>query len=99
MSSRVLLFGASGFIGGHVRAALEADPRSEAVICPGRREYDLIDGDDRGLVQVISAAEPTAIVSCVGRLGGTDAELVRGNTLVATKLLEAVAAARPGVRL
>jgi len=99
MSSRVLLFGSSGFIGGHVRAALEADPRTESVICPGRREYDLIDGDHRGLVQVISAAEPTAIVSCVGRLGGTDGELVRGNTLVAAKLLEAVAAARPGARL
>ena len=96
---RVLLFGASGFIGGHVRAALAADPRTGAVICPGRRDHDLIDGDQRGLVQVIRDSTPTAIVSCVGRLGGTDAELIRGNTLVATKLLEAVAAARPGVRL
>ncbi|MFI7543579.1 NAD-dependent epimerase/dehydratase family protein [Actinoplanes sp. NPDC049599] len=99
MSSRVLLFGASGFIGGHVRAALEADPRIGAVICPGRRDHDLIDGDHRGLVQVIRDSTPTAIVSCVGRLGGTDAELIRGNTLVATKLLEAATAVRPGVRL
>ncbi|WP_433719239.1 NAD-dependent epimerase/dehydratase family protein [Actinoplanes sp. CA-051413] len=99
MSQRVVLFGASGFIGGHVRAALEADPEVSAVICPGRRDHDLIDGDHRGLVQVILDAAPTAIVSCVGRLGGTDSELIRGNTLVATKLLEAVAAARPGVRL
>ncbi len=96
---RVLLFGASGFIGGHVRAALEADPRIGAVICPGRRDHDLIDGDHGGLVQVIGDHAPTAVVSCVGRLGGTDAELVRGNTLVAAKLLEAVAAARPGARL
>jgi nucleoside-diphosphate-sugar epimerase len=99
MSRTVLLFGASGFIGGHVRAALEADPRTETVICPGRREHDLIGGDHRGLIQIIRDSAPTAIVSCVGRLGGTDAELVRGNTLVATKLLEAVAATRPGVRL
>jgi nucleoside-diphosphate-sugar epimerase len=82
-----------------VRAALEADPGIGAVVCPGRRDHDLIDGDHRGLVQVIRDSAPTAIVSCVGRLGGTDAELIRGNTLVAAKLLEAVAAARPGVRL
>ncbi|GAA3348341.1 NAD(P)-dependent oxidoreductase [Amorphoplanes nipponensis] len=99
MSQRVVLFGASGFIGAHVRAALEADPQVSAVFCPGREEHDLIEGDHRELVEVILGHAPTAIVSCVGRLGGTDSELVRGNTLVATKLLEAVAAARPGVRL
>lgn len=96
MSSRVLLFGASGFIGGHVRTALENDPRVAAVICPGRRDHDLIGGDHDGLVRVIRQSAPTAIVSCVGRLGGTDAELIEGNTLVAAKLL---AAAPPGVRL
>jgi nucleoside-diphosphate-sugar epimerase len=99
MSRRVVLFGASGFIGGHVRAALEADPEVDAVICPGRRDHDLIDGDHRGLGRLIRDSEPTAIVCCVGRLGGTDSELIRGNTLVATTLLEAVAAVRPGVRL
>ena len=98
MTAKVLLFGSSGFIGGHVRAALEADPGIGAVICPGRRDHDLIDGDLRGLVRVIGDHAPTAIVSCVGRLGGTDSELIRGNTLVAAKLLEAAAAA-PGVRL
>ncbi|GID93765.1 NAD-dependent epimerase/dehydratase family protein [Amorphoplanes digitatis] len=96
---RVVLFGASGFIGGHVRAALEADTQIDAVICPGRRDHDLIDGDHRGLVQLIGEHRPTAIVCCVGRLGGTDSELIRGNTLVATTLLEAVAAAGPGLRL
>lgn len=99
MSQRVLLFGASGFIGGHVRAALEADPHLDAVVCPGRREHDLIDGDHQGLVRVIGHHAPTAIVCCVGRLGGTDSELIRGNTLVAAKLLEAAAAASPGARL
>jgi len=98
-SARVMVFGASGFIGGHVRAALEADPEVSAVICPGRRDHDLIDGDPRDLVRVILDSAPTAIVSCVGRLGGTDSGLIRANTLVAAGLLEAVAAARPGVRL
>jgi nucleoside-diphosphate-sugar epimerase len=99
MSGRVVLFGASGFIGGHVRAALEADPGIDEVLCPRRRDHDLIDGDHDGLVRVLLDYAPTAIVSCVGRLGGTDSDLVRGNTLVAAKLLEAVAEARPGVRV
>lgn len=96
---RVLLFGGSGFIGGHVRAELEADPEVAEVICPGRRDHDLIEGDVAGLVRVLRAAAPDAVVSCVGALTGTDAELVRANTLVAAKLLEAVGAAAPGARL
>ncbi|MET0418992.1 MAG: NAD-dependent epimerase/dehydratase [Actinoplanes sp.] len=99
MSQRVLLFGSSGFIGGHVRAALETDPRIGEVICPGRRDYDLIDGDHDGLVRLLREHQPTAVVSCVGRLTGTDAELIRGNTVVAAKLLEAVVSTRPDARV
>jgi nucleoside-diphosphate-sugar epimerase len=97
--TRVLVFGASGFIGAHVRAALTADPRIGDVICPGRDRYDLVDGDSAGLAQLLRAEAPDAVVSCVGRLGGSDAELIRGNTLVAAKLLEAVAAVVPAARL
>ena len=96
---RVLLFGASGFIGGHVRAALEADPEVKEVVCPGRIDHDLIDGDLTGLNRVLRDAEPDAVVSCVGRLDGTDAELIQANTMVAAKLLEAVAATAPRARL
>jgi len=97
--SRVLLFGASGFIGGHVRTALAADPRVTALICPGRDRYDLIDGDPAGLAGLLRTESPDAVVSCVGRLTGTDSELIRANTLVATKLIEAVEAAAPAARL
>ena len=97
--SRVLLFGASGFIGGHVRAALAADPRVTALICPGRDRYDLIGGDPAGLAALLRAESPDAVVSCVGRLTGSDSELIQANTLVATKLIEAVAAAAPAARL
>jgi nucleoside-diphosphate-sugar epimerase len=96
VTRRVLLFGASGFIGGHVRDALTADPHVAEVLCAGRRDHDLIGGDLDGLVRLVRAHAPTAIVSCVGRLAGTDAELVEGNTLVAAKLL---AATPPGVRV
>jgi nucleoside-diphosphate-sugar epimerase len=96
---KVLLFGASGFIGAHVRAALTADPRVGAVVCPGRDRHDLIDGDPADLVRLLRQESPDAVVSCVGRLTGTDAELIRGNTLVTAELLAAVAAAAPNARL
>ena len=37
---KVLLFGASGFIGRHIREALAADPRISELICLGRDRYD-----------------------------------------------------------
>jgi NDP-hexose 4-ketoreductase len=97
--TRVLLFGASGFIGAHVRSALSADPRIGEVVCPGRDTADLIGGDTGALSDLVRAVAPDAVVSCVGRLGGTDAELIRGNTLTAAKLVEAVAEAAPAARL
>ncbi|MDR7275860.1 NAD-dependent epimerase/dehydratase family protein [Catenuloplanes atrovinosus] len=97
--TRVLLFGASGFIGAHVRSALAADPRVAEVLTPGRAEYDLVAGDVDGLAALLRATGPDAIVSCVGALGGTATELLAANTLVASKLLEAAAEAAPRARL
>jgi nucleoside-diphosphate-sugar epimerase len=96
---RVLLFGSSGFIGGQVRAALAADDRVGEVVCPGRERYDVVRGDVAGLIALIAGAEPDAVVCCVGALTGSDEHLVRANTLVAARLLDAVAAAAPGARL
>jgi nucleoside-diphosphate-sugar epimerase len=93
---RVLLFGASGFIGGQVRAALAADAD---VVCPGRDRHDLVGGDVAGLAAVIREAAPDAVVSCVGALAGSDADLLRANAMVAAKLLEAVGVAAPAARL
>jgi nucleoside-diphosphate-sugar epimerase len=98
-AGRVLLFGASGFIGRHVRAALLADPRVGDVVCPGRDRHDLVAGDTAGLAALLRAEAPDAVVCCVGALGGSDTDLVRANTMVAAMLLEAVADAAPGARL
>jgi nucleoside-diphosphate-sugar epimerase len=99
MTTRVLLFGSSGFIGAHVRATLEADSGVTEVISPGRDTYDLVDGDRDGLIGLLREATPDAVICCVGRLGGTNEELTRANTLVAAKLLDAVEAAAPDARL
>ena len=97
--TRVLLFGASGFIGAHVRAALAADPRVAEVLTPGRARHDLVAGDAGSLAALLRESAPDAIVSCVGALGGTATELLAANTLVASKLLEAAAEAAPRARL
>jgi nucleoside-diphosphate-sugar epimerase len=93
---KVLLFGSSGFIGGHVKEALGT---TGELVCPGRARHDLVNGDRAGLVELIRETAPDAVVSCVGALGGSDEDLVRANTLVAAKLVEAVAEAAPGARL
>ncbi|WP_405106965.1 NAD(P)-dependent oxidoreductase [Micromonospora sp. NBC_01405] len=97
--TRVLLFGASGFIGGHARAALESDPRVTEVICPGRATFDLLDGEPDALAAILREVAPDAVVNCVGALAGSTAQLVTANTLVAAKLLEATVAAVPQARL
>jgi nucleoside-diphosphate-sugar epimerase len=95
----VLLFGASGFIGGPVRAAMAADPRITTLVCPGRDRCDLIGGTVADLVGLVGATAPDVVVNCAGRLAGTPSELMLGNAVVAAKLVEAVSAAAPGARL
>jgi nucleoside-diphosphate-sugar epimerase len=99
MSKRVLLLGASGFIGGQVRAALAGDDHIGEVVCPGRDRHDLVGGDASGLTALVRDVAPDAVICCVGALVGTDEELLRANALVAAKLLEAVTAAAPAARL
>ncbi|MEU8022947.1 NAD(P)-dependent oxidoreductase [Micromonospora haikouensis] len=92
----VLVLGGSGFIGGHVRAALR--PHA-ALLCPGRRDVDLVDCDVDELGALLRAARPDAVVACTGLLDGRADELVAANVSVTAKLVEAVAAEAPGARL
>ncbi|MFI5908203.1 NAD-dependent epimerase/dehydratase family protein [Dactylosporangium sp. NPDC051541] len=95
---RVVLFGGSGFIGGHVRAVLEADARC-VVVAPGRDRHDLQRDGVAALCALLAEESPDAVVNCTGRLGGTAAELLQANAIVTARLLEAVAAAAPAARL
>jgi nucleoside-diphosphate-sugar epimerase len=95
----VLLFGASGFLGGHVRTALAGDPRVARVDCPGRDRCDLLTADAADLAAVLGATGADTVVNCTGRLDGTAADLVLANTMVTAKLIDAVARADPGIRL
>jgi NDP-hexose 4-ketoreductase len=96
--TRVLLLGATGFIGRHVLPVLSADPRVSAVTCAGRDRVDLFAGDQASLNAFIAEESPDAVVNCTGRLTGTGPELIEANTVATAKLIEAIAAACPGAR-
>ncbi|MBU2670796.1 NAD(P)-dependent oxidoreductase [Actinoplanes bogorensis] len=88
---RIVLFGSSGFIGRHVRAAL--DDVGE-LVTPGRDRHDLVHGDVGALKALMRAEKPDVVVCCVGALTGTAAELMRANAMVAANLLESAPEAR-----
>lgn len=104
---RVLLFGATGFLGQAAARALRADPRVGAVVAAGRRQpadlqwvrHDLVTGSAAQLAQVLTEVAPDAVVNCAGRLSGTYAELVAANTAAVANLVDALPAAAPSARL
>jgi nucleoside-diphosphate-sugar epimerase len=96
---RVVLFGASGFLGAHVRAALEQHSAVEWVTCVGRDRCDLVAAEVDELAALLRELDPNVVVNCTGRLDGTGYDLVRANTLVTAKLIDAVERAGTGTRL
>jgi nucleoside-diphosphate-sugar epimerase len=106
-SYRVLLFGAAGFVGHPLSAALAREPRVGELIRAGRRErigpgwvrHDLVTGSSEQLRRLLRATRPDVVISAVGKLAGGYAELVEANVLATARLLEAVAAERPAARL
>jgi NDP-hexose 4-ketoreductase len=93
---RVLLFGASGFLGNHVATALEPDV---ALITVRRRQHDLVNDSTAQLTALLADARPDVVVNCTGLLSGSTAELVAANVLTTGHLIDAVKAAAPGARL
>jgi nucleoside-diphosphate-sugar epimerase len=106
---RVLLFGASGFLGVQAGAALDRDPRASTVIRVGRRRtdqlgtgwisHDLLAAGTDELAALVRSVRPDAVVSCVGRLSGDTVQLVEANVLITARLIEAVAREAPAARL
>lgn len=96
---RVLVFGASGFLGEQVCRALTADERVTQVIAAGRRsstaglprvQHDLATGTPAQLAELLVATRVDAVVNCAGRLSGTAVELASGNTIAVAALIEGV---------
>jgi nucleoside-diphosphate-sugar epimerase len=108
--ARVLLFGASGFLGRAVGDALDADERVGTVIRVGSRipptgfptgwvRHDLLSASPDDLADLLRSTRPDAVVDCVGKLSGSEEALVAANVLVPARLIDAVPVAAPGARL
>lgn len=93
---RVLLLGASGFLGRHVYRALVD---TAAVHRPGRAEWDLTAGSVDDLAARLRAVRPDAVVSCVGAVTGDAPHLIGMNTMLTARLVAAIAAGAPAARL
>jgi nucleoside-diphosphate-sugar epimerase len=102
---RVLLLGASGFLGRHVDAALASDPEIDIVRHVHRASakapaipLDLLAADDH-LPDLVARATPDAIVNCAGTTGDEAARLQALNVDLVERLLRAVGAMAPHARV
>jgi NDP-hexose 4-ketoreductase len=108
---RLLVLGAGGFLGSHVRAALRSAgwddvayvSRTAEVDSSHRGErwhsLDLATAGREGLATVLRAERPDAVINCSGVTEGAVDRLVRGNVVLVGELLAAIADATPGSRL
>lgn len=94
--TRLLLLGASGFLGRHVRHRLAT---TATVICPSRQEWDLATVDVEELADRLRVIRPQAVVSCVGAVTGDSRRLIQRNVVATVNLVEAIAIAAPDARL
>lgn len=100
--SRILLVGATGFVGRHVRARAAAAGLD--VVAAGRSPglgglpLDLTAGPG-DVAAAVRRAAPDAVVNCAGATHGSPADLVRSNVVAVANLIAGVAAAPAGVRL
>ncbi|MFI9526823.1 NAD-dependent epimerase/dehydratase family protein [Micromonospora rosaria] len=92
----ILLFGASGFLGGAVHRALAARAH---VVAPARRECDLVAATPAELAALLTRVRPQALVVCAGPIVGSADDFTRAYPVVTGKLLGALAAAAPRARL
>ncbi|MEV4004198.1 NAD(P)-dependent oxidoreductase [Actinomadura sp. NPDC049753] len=100
--SRILLVGATGFVGRHVRARAAA--AGFDVVAAGRSPglgglpLDLTAGPG-AVAAAVRRVAPDVVVNCAGVTHGSSTELVRGNVVAVANLLAGVAAAPGPVRL
>jgi nucleoside-diphosphate-sugar epimerase len=104
---RLLLLGASGFLGRHVRdaAAVEADTVVVAHAGSRRRPLpgdwvtlDLLEATSDELRDLLLATRPTVVVNCAGALGADAAQLAALNVDLVGRVLAAVRGATPDAR-
>ncbi|MFI9240505.1 NAD-dependent epimerase/dehydratase family protein [Streptomyces sp. NPDC053079] len=100
---RILVLGATGFLGRHAAERLRALPGAR-VLDGGRAPgsalpLDLAGADPGHLAAVLREAAPDAVVNCAGAVGGSALALTAVNARGPAALCEALHAAAPDARL
>ena len=85
---RVLILGASGFLGRPVHSLLAAQPDLQVMAGPRSREVDLATAPAAVWDDLLDAARPGVVVNCAGRIGGSPDELMQANAGLVRRLLE-----------
>jgi dTDP-6-deoxy-L-talose 4-dehydrogenase [NAD(P)+] len=108
-SGRVLVLGATGFVGRHVGAALEQAGYEVLAVARHPRKtpaswrfhpMDLADAEPRALVELIDEAGPVGVVNAAGEVWSPTADRMhRSNQVLVERLLSALGAAGPRPRL
>ncbi|MER6347348.1 NAD-dependent epimerase/dehydratase family protein [Streptomyces sp. NPDC001595] len=101
---RILVLGATGYLGGHVVARLRALPGTR-VLVGGRSPagadvaVDLASDRARDLATALASAAPDAVVNCAGATGGDAVTLAEVNARGPAVLCAALREAAPAARL
>ncbi|SDN66887.1 NAD-dependent epimerase/dehydratase family protein [Allokutzneria albata] len=96
--TRILLLGATGFLGSHVHNVLFREPgvdvvtvaRSALSESPGHVPFDLGLADVGALRGLITAAAPDVVINCVGAAGGSVTALAESNVELPARIVRAL---------
>jgi NDP-hexose 4-ketoreductase len=95
--TRVVLFGAGGFLGSHIAQAFRAD--NLELFLFSRSQLDLVLAGATGISDVLEQLQPSIIVNAIGALTGSESELEAANLISVKNLLEAVEKISPRARV
>ena len=100
---RVLLIGATGYLGRFVADRLLADPAVQLTTL-GRGDhadvrFDLATGSPGALTRFLDAVHPGVVINCAGAIRGGVRELIRHNTVAVATVCEALRRSGCGARL
>src|ERR1700729_2473950 len=103
---RLLIVGASGFLGTHVRGQAAAAGievvtagRSAAAGLPGYQHLDLAEDDPARIAAALAAVAPDAVVNCAGATAGDPGTLAAANVSATFALVKAMLVTRLPARL